>query len=93
MEPTKNEARLIAASNILIAVVVTVDLFVITGWEGVNLYILTVVNLIILVIGFITFRIKKRIRQQKLATSSPPSPPSSSPPTEPQEPQSAQQVS
>jgi len=81
MEPTKNEAQLIAASNILIAVVVTIDLFVITGWEGVNLYLLTVVNLIVLLIGFIAFRIKKRIRQKKLAASSPPSPHSSSPPT------------
>lgn len=90
MEPTKNEARLIAASNLLIAVVVTVDLFVITGFEGVNLYILTVINLIVMVIGLIAFRIKRRIHQQKLAASSPPSPPSSSPPTEPQEPQSSQ---
>ena len=93
MEASRNEAIIIGVSNILIPVVVAIDLFVITGFEGINLYMLTIVNLIVLTIGLFAFRIKKRIRQKKLAASLPPSPPSSSPPAEPQEPQSSQPAS
>ena len=79
MELSPRESQFIAASNILIGVLVFIDMFVIADMFQTDLKLLVLINLIMTLIALYQYRIKRRVKMAKAAASKPsPSPPSPS---------------